>query len=66
MQGGWPLLDFMGQDDIAAINEARLVAYQEFRLAQDRSPATVNSEIGTLLYVLSCETQAIGGRCTVG
>lgn len=47
-----PLLTFVGTDDIAMIDEARLEDYQAFRLKQGRKPRTINSEIGTLKVIL--------------
>ncbi|MBI4184170.1 MAG: site-specific integrase [Proteobacteria bacterium] len=43
---------FLGDDDIGAISERRLVEYQRSRLELGRKPSTINSEIGTLSVVL--------------
>lgn len=47
------VLVFMGMDDIATITEHRLVEYQQHRLRAGRSAHTVNSEVSTLLHVLT-------------
>ena len=39
------VLTFLGADDIANINERRLVEYQERRLGMDRKPNTINGEL---------------------
>lgn len=46
------ILTFFGKDDISAITEHRLVAFQKARLKNGRKPATINGELVCLFKVL--------------
>ena len=46
------LTKFLGDQDLATIDERVLVEFQSWRLQQGRSPSTVNSDIGTLSVVM--------------
>lgn len=47
-----PVLAFFDQDDLTAIQEARLTAYQEHRFGLGMKPSTINTEVSTLLKLL--------------
>jgi integrase len=46
------IIDFLGPDDIAAIDEKRIVAFQKHRLKAGCVPVTVNHEVQQLLTLL--------------
>ncbi len=46
------LVAFLGDEDIASINERRLVEYQRWRLEQGRKPQTINSDLIRFVMVM--------------
>ncbi len=47
------VMPFLGNDDLADIGETRLAQFQDYRTRQGRSPATINSDLKTVVQILN-------------
>jgi len=47
------VLAFLGDDELAKINETRLAEFQDYRCQQGRTPATINSDMKTVVQILN-------------
>ncbi|UTW51463.1 site-specific integrase [bacterium SCSIO 12827] len=47
------VLAFLGDDELAKITETRLVEFQDYRCQQGRTPATINSDMKTVVQILN-------------